>query len=166
MAARVTQPVPWTSSLKQGIFGLYRSSIRRAVTSGVSRDNWGGDRKHECGKGRVERGKGTLPLSRPKSSKWIYARGYSSRADLTKVSTNLSYFSSRTRFSRRPRYRSSFSRVSLSVPQSSTTGSVRLGWMPAHSVVRASFATDIKTPPQPWSPIPRISSPSSNASVE
>lgn len=30
MAARVTQPVPCTSSLKQGIEGRYRSRIRRA----------------------------------------------------------------------------------------------------------------------------------------
>lgn len=31
IAARDTQPVPWTSSLKHGILGLYLSRIRRAV---------------------------------------------------------------------------------------------------------------------------------------
>ena len=46
--------------------------------------------------------------------------------------------------------------ISTSVPQSSTTGSVLEGWMPAHIVVSTSFATDMRMPPTPWSPIPRI----------
>ena len=35
------------------------------------------------------------------------------------------------------------------VPQSSTTGSVRLGCNPAQTVIKTSFAIDIKMPPTP-----------------
>ena len=38
-----------------------------------------------------------------------------------------------------------------SVPQSSTTGNVRAGWIPAESVARTSFATEMRMPPTPAS---------------
>ncbi len=41
---------------------------------------------------------------------------------------------------------------------SSTTGSTRLGWMPAAAVYTASLPTEISIPPTPWSPIPRMPS--------
>lgn len=44
-----------------------------------------------------------LPLDRPKSSKWMYALGNNFRAAVTKLSTNSSYFSPRTRFCLSPR---------------------------------------------------------------
>ncbi len=43
-----------------------------------------------------------------------------------------------------------------SVPQSSTTGSVLAGWIPAHRVVMTSLAIEIRIPPTPWSPMPSI----------
>lgn len=43
-----------------------------------------------------------------------------------------------------------------SVPQSRTTGNCLAGWIPAQTVVKTSFATDMRIPPTPWSPIPRI----------
>ena len=112
------------------------------------------------------KGPGHSPLWRPKSSKWIYALGYSSRADVTKVLTSFSYSSPLTRLSLRPKYRGSFKSVSLSVPQSRTTGNTRPGCIPPQMVVRTSLAMEIKMPPHPWSPIPRISSPSASHQLQ
>lgn len=39
------------------------------------------------------------------------------------------------------------------MPQSSTTGRVRDGWMPAHRVARTSLAIDIKIEPTPVCPL-------------
>lgn len=74
----------------------------------------------------------------------------------------LPYCFPRTLGRRRPRYKSSSSRSSLSVPQSRTTGIVRFGCRPPHNVMSTSLAVEIPIPPTPWSPIPRISSPSCN----
>ena len=111
IAARVTHPVPWTSSLKQAISGVYLSRILRA-------------RKNQF---RSEKCRLGLPLGKPKSSKWMYAFGYSFRADCTKVSTKSSYSLPRILFFFKPRYNSSLRSSSLSVPQSRTTGKVRFG---------------------------------------
>lgn len=51
-----------------------------------------------------------------------------------------------------------------SAPQSRTTGNCLAGWIPAQTVVKTNFATDIRIPPTPWSPIPRIYHPLVNVS--
>ena len=48
----------------------------------------------------------------------------------------------------------------LLVPTSNTIGSVRSGRMPPIAVYRESLPIGIPSPPAPWSPIPRMRSPS------
>ena len=55
-------------------------------------------------------------------------------AALTKRSINSSYLLPRILLCFQPRYKGSFKRSSLSVPASSKTGSVDLGWIPEQAV--------------------------------
>lgn len=156
IAARVTQPVPWTSSLKHGISGLYLSRSLFALLNPKSSLIWispdlSGN-SQECQLTSVcmleDRASGPIEqmYRRTRHILFLEHEVYVDR-DKVRHSTIPHSGPTSAQLSRsRPYYKD---RIHTSVPQSSTTGSVLDGCIPAHNVVITNLAIEIRIPPTP-----------------
>ena len=100
-----------------------------------------------------------------KSSQWITVfEPYLPWIACTVSSSNLSYASPRTRSRRVPTYRGSASSFALFVPLSTCTGSSHPGLIP-QAAYTMLFPALMPMPLTPWSPRPRMRSPSVRTAI-